>query len=104
MLFWLYFVHLRQKAHLRPELSPKFLSTLGSNPTRKVQPDLQLWSPKCHNQNIVLGGQNFFKRGRKLQAVFFSIVALEFEGDQIFVWGGAAPRVPASKGRQFVET
>ena len=26
-------VHLRQKAHLRPELSPKFWSTLG--PTRK---------------------------------------------------------------------
>ena len=28
------FVHLRQKARLRPELSPKFLSTLGPNPTR----------------------------------------------------------------------
>ena len=26
------FVHLRQKAHLRPELSPKFSSTLGPNP------------------------------------------------------------------------
>ena len=26
------FVHLKQKARLRPELSPKFLSTLGPNP------------------------------------------------------------------------
>ena len=36
------FVHPRQKARLRPELSPKFLSTLGPNPTRKARPDLQL--------------------------------------------------------------
>ena len=28
------FVHLRQKARLKPELSPKFLSTLGPNPAR----------------------------------------------------------------------
>ena len=34
------FVHLRQKAHLRPELSPKFLSTLGPNPIGKARPDL----------------------------------------------------------------
>ena len=37
------FVHSRQKARFRPELSPKFLSTLGPNPTRKARPDLQLW-------------------------------------------------------------
>ena len=44
------FVHVRQKARLRPELSPKFLSTLGQtrpelgpNPTRKARSDLQLW-------------------------------------------------------------
>ena len=37
------FVHLKQKVRLRPELSPKFLSTLGPNPTRKALPDLQLW-------------------------------------------------------------
>ena len=37
-----YFVHLRQKVRLRPELSPKILSTLGPNPTRKARPDLQL--------------------------------------------------------------
>ena len=37
------FVHVRQKVRLRPELSPKFLSTLGLNPTRKARLDLQLW-------------------------------------------------------------
>ena len=36
------FVHLRQKASLRLDFSPKFLSTLGPNPTRKAQPDLHL--------------------------------------------------------------
>ena len=36
------FVHLRQKARPRPDLSPKFSSTLGPNPTRKTRPDLQL--------------------------------------------------------------
>ena len=39
------FVHPRQKARLKPELSPKFLSTLGPNPTRKARPDLQLRFP-----------------------------------------------------------
>ena len=34
------FVHLKQKARLRPELSPKFLSTLGPNPARtRPEPD-----------------------------------------------------------------
>ena len=34
------FVHLRQKARLTPEISPKFLSTLGPNPvqTRSEKP------------------------------------------------------------------
>ena len=36
------FVRLRQNARLRPELSQKFLSTLGPNPTKKKRPDLQL--------------------------------------------------------------
>ena len=37
------FVHLRQKARLRPELSLKFLSTLGPNPAGiRIWPDLQL--------------------------------------------------------------
>ena len=35
-------VLLRQKALFRPELSPKFLSTLDPNPTRKAGPDLLL--------------------------------------------------------------
>ena len=37
------FVRLTRNARLRPELSPKFWSTLGPNPTRKARPDLQLW-------------------------------------------------------------
>ena len=48
------FVNRRLKVRLRPESSPKFLSTLSPNPartlpepdpnpTRKAQPDLQLW-------------------------------------------------------------
>ena len=36
------FVHQKQKARLRPDLSRKFLSTSGLNPTRKARPDLQL--------------------------------------------------------------
>ena len=40
-------MHLRQKALLKPDLSPKFLSTLDPNPTRKARPDLQL--RKRHN-------------------------------------------------------
>ena len=34
------FMHLRQKVRLRPELSPKFLSTFP----RKARPDWQLWA------------------------------------------------------------
>ena len=36
------FVHLRQKVHLRLELSLKFLSTLGPKPAQKARLDLQL--------------------------------------------------------------
>ena len=36
------FVHLKQKVRLGPELSPKFLSSLGPHPTQKARPDLQL--------------------------------------------------------------
>ena len=40
------FVHLRQKVRLRPELSPKFLSTLGLNPVRnRPEPEPDLKSP-----------------------------------------------------------
>ena len=38
------FVHLRQKVRLKPELSPKLLSTLDPNPTRNARPNLQLCS------------------------------------------------------------
>ena len=55
---------MRQKLRLRPKLSPKFLSTLGPNATRKARPDLQLClngprpfglSPKLVMYNCVLG-------------------------------------------------
>ena len=43
------FVHLRQKVCLRPESSPKFLSTLGPNParTRPEKPGLTCNSGAC---------------------------------------------------------
>ena len=44
------FGHLRQKVRLRPELSQKFLSTLGPNPTRKARPDLQIWHKGIYNE------------------------------------------------------
>ena len=47
------FVHLKQKVRLKPELSPKFWSTLVPNPTRKARPDLQL---------CVTGGSSFVQR------------------------------------------
>ena len=37
------FVHLRQKVRLMPELSTKFLSSLGPNATPKARPDLRLY-------------------------------------------------------------
>ena len=37
------FVNRRLESNLKPESSPKFLSTLGPNPTRKARSDLQLW-------------------------------------------------------------
>ena len=42
------FVHQKQKVRLRPELNPKFLSTLNPNPnpTRKARSDLQLYAGK----------------------------------------------------------
>ena len=43
------FVHPRQKARLKPELSPKFLSTLGPSTTQKAQPDLQLCTRQLHS-------------------------------------------------------
>ena len=43
------FVQLKQKARLRPELSPKFLSTLGPNParTRREKPGPTYYTVLC---------------------------------------------------------
>ena len=49
------FVHLRQKVRLRPELSPKFLSTLGPNlaRTRPEKPGPTYNSRIVHHSVIV---------------------------------------------------
>ena len=45
-LFWLFFCTPKKKVRLRPELSPKLLSTLGPNPTWKARPDFNSgWLP-----------------------------------------------------------
>ena len=60
------FVHLRQKVGLRPELSPKFLSTLGSNPartwTRPEKPD-PIYN---YNQRICVGRSAETKQWKRL--------------------------------------
>ena len=55
------FVHLSQKARLRPELSPKFLSTLGPNPTRKARPDLQLCAKTFNKCKKISPEKSFWK-------------------------------------------
>ena len=48
------FVHLRQKAGLRPELSPKFLSTLGPNPARnQARPEKPGPTYNCVSHNAI---------------------------------------------------
>ena len=64
------FVHLRQKGRLRPELSPKFLSTLGPNPTRKTRPDLQL----C----VGLSSENAFVCKRKYFPISMPLYLLHY--------------------------
>ena len=72
------FVHLRQKAGLRPELSPKFLSTLGPNPTRKARSDLQIWhvlmklQPDSGKTNIIRIRYNlvYIKHSTKIKSLY----------------------------------
>ena len=52
------FVHLRQKARLRPELNPKFMSTLGPNPIRKARPDLQFCAESHQYGAIAIPDKN----------------------------------------------
>ena len=51
------FVHLRQKVCLRPDLSPKFLLTLGPNPI-KTWPHLQLWRRPQRSKFLYFFGKN----------------------------------------------
>ena len=55
------FVHQRQKVRLRLELSPKFLSTLGPNPTRKARHDLQLCFHHSHRTSRSLLSEKFLQ-------------------------------------------
>ena len=65
------FGNLRQKVRVRPELSPKFFSTLGPNPTRIDRPDLQLWA----KQNLLNKLAQFnLGENDQLRSQFFSIV------------------------------
>ena len=80
------FVHLRQKLRLRPKLSPKFLSTVGPNPNRKAQRDLQLCSVDHPKKGTILKlPQEKREFGWACWAVW---------GSGIFVYGGSAPFCP----------
>ena len=46
------FVYHKQKVQFRPELSQKFLSSLGPNPIRKARQDLQLCGKLFMTSNI----------------------------------------------------
>ena len=70
------FVHLRQKVSLRPELSPKFFSTLGPNPpqTRPEKPgqtynsaSLKFWEKNSSicGEDLFLFFWSLFKFGEK---------------------------------------
>ena len=61
------FVHLRQKARFRPELSLKFLSTLGPNPhlTKKAWPNLQLGYLLPQKKEKNDGLESGMKEGRR---------------------------------------
>ena len=52
-------MHLRQKVRPTPELSPKFLSNSGPNPTRKARPELQLCFAPFKNFNVLFLEQLF---------------------------------------------
>ena len=76
------FGHLRQNARLRPELSPKFFSTLGPNPspTRKAQADLQLWGAKSPAVGQFFGKNSYFNAiGSHLASVQSHLKALDFD-------------------------
>ena len=80
------FVHLRQKARLRPELSPKFLSTLGPNPARtRPKPD-----PKnpARLTSLVLWSKIYFRRRQKLLPFSTIRACLVISVAKIFDQGG----------------
>ena len=85
------FVHLRQKARLRPELNPKFLWTLGPNPaqtrTRPKNPG------PIYNSGSM--GQNLFQERPKIAAFFYNTSMLGHKCSQDF-WLGGGRKSPAT--------
>ena len=74
-------MHLTQKARLRHELSPKFLSTLPPKPTRKAPPDVQLchrlpFTPRWASQRLCHSTQNEVWAG-----FIYNTLAIELEKD-----------------------
>ena len=78
------FLHLKQKVRFRPELSPKFLSTLGPNPTRKARPDLQLWLGEQSYADWAKLCKSSFARFEK---IFMVDVEAIYVGSSFQTWG-----------------
>ena len=72
------FVHLRQTARLRPELSPKFLSTLGLNSAR-TRPEKP--GPTYKSGSM---GQNLFQGRPKIAAFLHNTSMLGHKFSQDF--------------------
>ena len=76
-------MHLKQKARLRPELSPKFLSTLGPNPAQKAQPDLPLWFDEELRRLGKLKRKayfKFFKKSEVFSKTDYNKIKIHYEG------------------------
>ena len=69
------FVSRRLESNLRPESSPKFLSTLGPNPTRKARPELQLWADL-----IIIIMSPTTKSNLPLYSLYYAVACNEFGG------------------------
>ena len=79
------FVHLRQKARLRPKLSPKFLSTFGPNPARKAGPTYNSAAPPESILLLITVVCDDAKKTEEkigLFVTFFSLAAFQLGGGE----------------------
>ena len=80
------FVHPRQKAPLRHELSPKFFVNFGPepgtnpSPTRKAWPDLQFWSASKPATVLKTAGEN-----RQIEKSLFSFMIV-YLAERLIIW------------------